>query len=396
MSQTPTTPSPPPGTLAILGFFALLTPLAAGGAMGLPLLLSLAGLAAFRPRTITQCVENRPFWLALLGLFLTWASISALWSPWESDAPLKVLPLVGLGLLFAAATNSSASGARLTLAAATATACVLAAMLAIETITELAINRALSPGVEYGEVNRKPARGLVVLMALLWPVVAANISQGAAQKALAAALLVFAAFLSLQFEQASAAVGFAAGAVAFVLTYLAPRLFLLLGSFGLAVWMVAAPFATPLIIALPNLTDTAPLSWAARAAIWRYTCERILEQPWIGHGLEAGRAVTDHVSIRGLDMRGVPIHPHSASLQVWFETGAVGAVLAAVLIAYAGSRAARAFASDRVGAAAIGAMLATLGVMANVGWSLWQEWWTATLLLAVALACTLRLRAARA
>ena len=62
-------------------------------------------------------------------------------------------------------------------------------------------------------------------------------------------------------------------------------------------------------------------------------------------------------------MRGIPLHPHSGSLQIWYETGAVGAVLAALALLAGGWALARAFKDNRLGAAAAAASLATLGSM---------------------------------
>jgi O-antigen ligase len=84
------------------------------------------------------------------------------------------------------------------------------------------------------------------------------------------------------------------------------------------------------------------------------------------------------------------VHPHSASLQIWYEMGLIGALLAAALIALTGRRLAHMFAQDKLGAAAAAAVLAMFGFMANIGWSIWQEWWMATLILAGALIAALK------
>jgi O-antigen ligase len=153
----------------------------------------------------------------------------------------------------------------------------------------------------------------------------------------------------------------------------------------MATWMIIAPFATPLVISSPGLAAHLPDSWAVRAAIWRYVCARIVENPWLGHGLEASRAVTDRMTVRGLDLRSVPLHPHSASLQLWYETGLIGAVLAACALALGGWAISRAVASNRPAAAAASATFASLGVIANLSYGVWQEWWIATMFVAAAL-----------
>ena len=364
--------------------------------MGLPLLMGLAGLAAFRPSILRQVIEKRPVALGLLLLFMSWAVLSASWSDWHGTTAFKIAALFVVGLLFASAAGANAAAARLALAAAIAAFLVLALLLAVEATQNLALNRAIQPEQPDGELNRNPSRGLVVMLALVWPGVAWLAAIGGARSiGLAVAIVLIATPLSAQFDLLSTAFGFGAGLIAFAVAFAAPAFALRSLTLGLAGWMLAAPFLTPLLFASQQLVDAVPLSWAARIGIWRYVCERIMEQPWIGHGLDAGRAVSDRIEIRGLDMRGTPVHPHSASLQIWFETGLVGAVLAALVLGYGGWRLASAFKHDKFAAAAAAATLAMFGLMANVGWSLWQEWWMATLFLAAALTAAVAARGAR-
>lgn len=386
-----------PGDFARAAFFALLPVVAAGGAMGLPLLLALAAIASIQPSLLGQVIEKRPLALIVLAALVLWGASSSLWSPWHGPTAPKVAALAALGLLFAGAAAASARSARLVLAGATAAFAVLAVLLGVEAAFGLPLNRAMSPDLPFGELNRNPSRGLVVLLALVWPVIATLIAGGGSVRKLGAVGAIgVGGALSLQFGQDSTAVGFGFGLIAFGLAFLAPAIVIRAGSLGLAAWMLVAPFVTPLLVASPVLVETVPLSWAARIAIWRYTCARIMEQPWIGHGLDAGRATAEMISIRGLEMRGIPIHPHSASLQIWFDLGAVGAVLAAAAIGFGGWRLASASQHNKPAAAAFAAVLAMFGLMANIGWSLWQEWWMATLLLTGALVAAVGARDARA
>lgn len=377
-------------------FFSLLAVIAAAGAMGLPLLLSLAGLAAVRPTVFRQVLEKRPIALALLAAFAAWAAATSAWSPTDQPTALKVTALLILGLFFAATAASGVRAARLTLAGGLAAFIVLAVLLGVEAGFGLPLNRGAMPGVEFGQVNMNPSRGLVVLLALAWPAVAWLIAGGGPVRAILALIVTAsAAVLSLQFGQNSTAVGFAVGLAAFGFAFIAPALAIRAATLGLAAWLIAAPFATPLLFS-SAIVEAVPLSWAARIGIWRYTCARIMEQPWIGHGIDAGRATTEMISIRGLEMRGIQVHPHSASLQIWFDLGAVGAVLAAGVLIFGGWRLGRSFAKDKPAAAAAAAVLVMFGLMANIGWSLWQEWWMATLLLSAALVAAVGARAAKA
>ncbi len=366
--------------------FALLPAVAAGGAMALPVLICLAGAASIRPSLLRQAVENKPPALLLLLAFLAWAVLSALWSPNPATPQsAKIAILIPLALAFAAAALANEDARRLTRAAGLAAFAVLACLIAFEALSGLLLNRLGDPDEPLGELVRKTNRGATVALSLSWGAIGGLLALGGAARA-AGALLVFAAagFVALQFDLLAHAIAFAAGLAAFAVAWLAPRLALIGAPSALALWMLAAPFVTPLLVSNQRLVDALPLSWAHRAGIWEYTCARILEQPWIGRGLDASRAVTDRIEVRDGDMRGIPLHPHSASLQIWYETGAVGAVLAAAFLVLGGLALARAFGGQRAAAAGACATVATLGLVANVSYGIWQEWWIATLFIAAA------------
>ena len=92
-----------PADFARAVFFALLPAVAAGGAMGLPVLLSLAGIAALSPGLFRQVIEKKPLVLAFLGAWTAWAALSSLWSPWDGPTAAKTIALIALGLPFIAA-----------------------------------------------------------------------------------------------------------------------------------------------------------------------------------------------------------------------------------------------------------------------------------------------------
>jgi O-antigen ligase len=351
--------------------------------MALPVLLCLAGAVAVRPTLIRQAFENRPWALLILIAFAAWAGVSSFWSDYPGHAQAtKLAVLLPLGLVFAAAAGA-ATTRPLVRAAGAAAFVVLALLLTIEAIWDLPLNRAANPEIPPGEVVRNVNRAAAVLLALTWT--AAAYFLASRRPVAAAAIILASALLALPFGLWANLAAFLLGLGVFAGAFAAPRLAPKAVALGLAAWALAAPFVTPLVIGNQRLVDALPESWAQRAGIWNYVCGRILEQPWLGHGLDASRAVTDRIQVRDVDMRGVPLHPHSASLQVWFETGAVGAALAALALLAGGWAAARAFADNRPAAAAAAATLASLGVIANVSFGLWQEWWIATMFLAAAL-----------
>lgn len=370
--------------ISIACFFALLPPAAAGGAQSLPLLISLAGLAVLPALLKSQTLEIFSIFNAMLLVFLAWAAISSSWSPSDEHwRALKLPILLTCGIVFAAAARDAIRGPRIW-AFAAAAFWVLAGLLAVEAWAGLPINRAAAPNADFGEWVANPTRGGVVLQGLVWATAAGFLAQG--RRSLAILSLLVAGLLSAQFAMLATALAFAAGVLAFAFAFAAPRLAILWTALALAIWMLAAPLLTPFLLAQPGLETMLPASWAHRAAIWNHVGILIAERPWFGHGLDAGQAhiaaFDTRVVIDGLPMDALPVHPHSASLQIWFELGALGALLAAALIAYGGWRLADALRHDRHAAAAAAATLCGFGVIANVSYSVWQEWWLAAMLVA--------------
>lgn len=361
------------GRAARSAFFVLLPAFGVGGALGLPVLICLAGAASLRPSLLRQVVEKRPVTLLLLIALLGLSAVSSLWSEHAAGVQaLKLAILAPLALLFA---MSAALDQRLTRAGGVAACLVLAVLLGIEAVGEMPLNGAAQPGAEPAELLRNVSRGAVLLLALIWGAAGALMAmRGRAWRGLGLVILAMGGFISLQFGQFANTVAFAAGLSAFFAAFIAPRATLALVAGGLLVWLIAAPFATPLIASALD-PATLPYSWNDRVRIWDFISSRIAEQPWFGHGLDAARAHTETV----------PVHPHSASLQLWFETGLIGVGLASVLLITSARWMLGAFGDNRPAAAAAAGTLAATGVIANLSYNLWAEWWMATLFIAAGL-----------
>jgi O-antigen ligase len=361
------------GAVTRAAFFAIVPPAAAGGALALPLLLSAAGLFQVRPEALLNFIRRPPMWLIMLGVFAAWASSSLLWAPTSGGEQLGRLGVVvALGLMFASAA-AAAPTRRLTRAAGAAAFAILALLLGIEAFADMPFIRSAQPGVEPGHLASTLTRGGTVLLALTWGAAAALLLDDRPNAARIAVLA--SAVMTVQFDQWASLAGFVFGLAAFGLGYAAPRLALWAVNVGLGIWVLAAPFVTPLVLANQRLVEALPASWEHRAQIWAYVCDQVRAQPWLGHGFDAAR----HADAR------IPLHPHSASLQIWYELGAVGAALAAAVLVFAGATLARTLRHERIAAAAAAATLASLGVVANVSYGAWQEWWIATILAAAAL-----------
>ena len=159
------------------------------------------------------------------------------------------------------------------------------------------------------------------------------------------------------------------------------------GSFGLvAGLLIVMPLALPeLISSLPEtVRDALPLSWDWRLEIWSYAGELIRENPWFGYGLDASRPLNREMVLDGFQIEALPMHPHNATLHVWLETGAVGALLLAAALIAMGGRIAAAPKLSRIQAMGVVWVFVAYVSLIVFSYGVWQEWHQGTVALAAA------------
>lgn len=122
-----------------------------------------------------------------------------------------------------------------------------------------------------------------------------------------------------------------------------------------------------------------------RLRIWDFATERWMQRPILGWGFDSARLIpgsSDQIlGVPHLDYaQKMPLHPHNGILQIWLETGAIGAVLAAGALAALALRLAR-FTDRWMLAAATGAIASFL-VQTSLSFGMWQNWWLAVAVLA--------------
>jgi O-antigen ligase len=369
---------------AVAALFLMAPAAGVAGGLALAPLLALFGAIGApwtRPRT--------PPWLSLIVLAAaTWAALSIFWSPGpRPEQALKILATAAAGSAFVAGAAGLGSPARpMARAAMVAGVLMLALLLGIEAWFNMPITRAAQPTAPTGLIERNPGRGVLLLELFGFAALAAlrNYPRGL-RWGLGLALLAAMAVLSLQFGMDANAVAAVLGLAAFAIGYAAPRLAPRLIAFVLAGWMLAAPWA---LLALAEVTEALavrlPASWGMRVHIWNYAAARIAEKPVFGWGLDSSRTFGAEQSLGDLRFPAIPLHPHNLSLQIWLETGAVGALVFAAAIAASGVAAARAIGAQRAPAAAAVASFAIIGFAWNVSYGAWQEWFMATPFIAAA------------
>lgn len=363
-----------------IGFFSLVPLAGVAGALALAPMIGLAGALSTRLGLLKQAIEKRPLPILLLLLLTAWAAVATAWSPFHGTQALRLALTLLPGIMLAAAAASDSGAARTTLAAGAAAFVVLAMFLAVEAFLDLPLQRAVEPDdLPTWMLQSNPARGTTLFIAMTWPLAGWLISEGGARRALAVLVLALGGLMAMQFGHLANAVSFALGLGAFGAALLLPRVMLILIPCVMAAWVLAAPFATPILFADTSFTDNQHEGWIQRIEIWKYTSAEILEAPWFGHGMDASRTVTDITMVRGVAMRSIPLHPHSAPLQIWYELGLVGALLLAAILVSGGLYLRRTLGQHRAIAASAAAALTAIGFVAFIGYGVWQEWWIATM-----------------
>ncbi len=231
-----------------------------------------------------------------------------------------------------------------------------------------------------------------------------NISRNSLQLALAAPLLIVGLGRSMTFTRALAVeitvflavaavlvargvdagiVSVAVGLGCVAVVRLFPRSgFRILGTL-LASIVISAPLTFGWLTRVtnhPQITDSA--TW--RLAIWTRVLRIVHENPIFGAGLGVLRTVKDRIPDgpeKGQLL--VPNHSHNMVLQLWAETGAIGATLVALTFLCVGFRLPR---PDKLGVS--GYLAAALGggymSVCLVSFDLWNElWWAGAAFLAV-------------
>lgn len=142
-----------------------------------------------------------------------------------------------------------------------------------------------------------------------------------------------------------------------------------------------------------HMAEGLPKSARHRIILWEYTAERVLESPWLGIGTDSTATLSKRmVAEQPKDFvapRTTGPHAHNLFLQVWYELGLVGVVLAALAGAAIALRIpllppeAQPFAA---------ATFAAFGATVAFAWGIWQTW----LMCGVGLALLYLLMAVRA
>jgi hypothetical protein len=393
----------------LIGVAALWPVLAFGGGQGYSLLLTIAGVLCL-PFAVTRL---RPrLYMAGIAMLLEFAAASAKWSPLparfvEIDLAANVFSMrfdpltMGLvlfwsAIVMAAAGRLAPGEARQVVRVAT---WAFLAQLIVFTVLSVFQDQALqlfsfAMADQDEGVQNVTRNGIILALAAPFLIVGFE-RQLPPARALLVEISVFVVVVAvlairginapiLSMPVALAAVG--------VVRIFQRSGFRLIGA-GIALVVQTAPLVFGMLSANADVT-AATGSASQRLAIWKRVIEVIHEDPVFGQGLGVLRSIQETVPSGAFaNQLLIPNHAHNMALQLWAETGAIGATLftaAILLVAF------RMPEPRRLGVAGfLAAALAAQFMVMTISFDLWNDWvWACAGLLAALIVAIARTDAA--
>lgn len=360
--------------ISLATWASVLAPRIMGAVMPIAAVCAFIGATRLRQRMRMPAMDNEVWWMWMFTVALI--GVSALWSPdigygLERTAKIASSLAMAIFLFFLAAELSEAHRARLRHLLIVSFIFALG-LVAIFMITRVAQLLPLLGFSEYDAAAIGANRAAVVLALLMWPTVLAALEAGMRRVAIALPFVTFGA-VSLTDSQTGFVV-IIGGALVYAVCRLLPRAGLWLTAIGGVALIVLMPFF--FLAACPTLTQM-DINWAAAAAgerveIWCAVTASISPDWFLGHGVEAARFGSDWpMAHRYFKSDGI-LHPHNGALQIWYEYGVTGALLASAIWLMVVARIARLGPQAR---ALCFATLASIAVVSCISHGLWQSWW---------------------
>ncbi len=402
----------PPYFAGWLLTWPIIAVMGAQGYTGLVVFLALPVLLLVRPKKL-------PLYALAFAAFIAWIVAVSFWSPGAKPlidgsfgagtftmdmvaARVGLTALACVALLLALRHVAPGSGAK-SLALIRTAGFVQGAGVLVLALAMGAVLNWMEPISDRSSMTQNLLRNvtaylllLPILLAWLW-----HRGSGPGGRIIAGGL-VLAGFVSFAMTGSQTAI---IGAVfmlaAMALVWAMPRYGFRVLFSGLAAYIALAPVVLASGLAqLRVLGVPLPASFFSRSYSWELVGQKIAEKPFFGHGLEASHTwkdtygqhpewLADAVARYGstLDFTNytvIPTHPHNMALQIWAETGMVGAMLAALAVLLLGWRlkAPRDWSpvSRYAGAGLIGAAAA----MFSFAYSMWNEAFWASVAVAAA------------
>ncbi len=381
----------------------LLPAIAHAGGLGMaPLTAIVAGMGYLTYRSGLN-LKSIPAWFWLVIIFILWAMVTSFWSPYEDRQTLTnpVKTLIGFVLYcgaFLSLSKVSQGGRRKLLWGLGLVLLVLLLMMSIDLSTNLALTNLFDPPKPDEFIPGKTIQTYMnlghslALMTLIFAVCGWPIWQsGRWGKFISSGLAIWIMLLA-------GLGGFIIGllimifiiCVAGIARKRPRKILILITSLGIGL-IVFAPLSHFVLAALPTeMVQGLPTSWEHRVVMWHYVSGKIPEAILFGHGFDASRVIdATYINNAQYEADVVSLHPHNFGLQIWYETGLVGAILSALAILAIGRAALKLVDNDPNKGPSVCALMLAVICLASVSYGVWQEWFWASLIFFSALAVKL-------
>lgn len=391
---------PPKVVLGVSLFVLVLLPvftMAGGGGialiMGILSILGIAGLAAHK-----AWKTPIPTWLIFLGAFLLWAWVSQFWSHYDKISGWSNAERIFLaGLTFPTVIWLWSQMRDHPLGRVLRNGFVIAcltgiALLFIDTFSNFFISFLVDPIAQgesfarrHADATRNIGRGIVFYSAMVFPL-AALIWPRKYGRILTVCLLAVLSLSAWKLEVYVAVIAPWLGLGFGLLARKKPDAVVV----GLIILAAIAVMAAPLFaggITLMEGKDIAgfPASWEHRLYMWDFVFRRISEHPLIGHGFDNARTYSEMITLSdGERVSLLPLHTHNSGLQIWLETGLVGAALAGATLLSCLGRAKQFIRRHEDRAFGLCGFLTVFIIVSSLSFGVWQFWWWGTLFLGLA------------
>lgn len=327
--------------------------------------------------------------IALIA-FLTWLSFTALWSPYKPDDLLtNYIKLFVMVIIFYwsrplfeyAGRRRPRRLQHLLMSMMFFTV----GILIIDLLSSLGLTLFFNPTDDFNEkifkiidAEMNLGHSITILVLLAAPaalLMRARLPNKVARPAMVffLALIGWAAWLNGLTVGLLGLMGVIVGAVA---GYIYPRHVpkMLLGS-AIALIMLAPLLAFIAANYTANAPSSLPLSWDHRLRMWGYCWQVIAEHPLRGAGFDASRSFAEtYIAADGREITTVSLHPHNAGIQIWTETGFIGALLASAVIATVFKPVSE-FVQSRGHAGAVSGVIMAAIIISSLTYGAWQFWW---------------------
>lgn len=362
------------------------------GGLGFNPVSSLAGVIS--TPTFLRSFRPRPYMIPLVAFFL-YTAISAAWSPQpfamiefnlakgafnvRSEAVREGLLFLAMGSMLAAAMTFSEAKSRRIVAIARIALLVQVASLVVIAIFEKSLLQWLTRFVpDTGEGVQNISRDCLIMSTSATALVMLLAGAGQLKRIwpLAAVLLLVELAIVEYRGVDAASLGLATALACVLVVRFLPRN----GFRVLGVVAAAAVMASPVIFGIISQgaqAETATTSAGWRLAIWAKACDVIAQHPVFGGGLGILRTMREHIPTGAFaGQLYMPNHPHNMVLQLWAESGGVGALLLAAALVAAAWRLPAPGVLGRT-ALHIAGFIGAASIIAFVSYDLWNAWWWA-------------------